>query len=194
LLSQQNQLWTGRVQNRINDNGFSLLGVGDTAGKEHGLYAGLTGLLSTIYTTFLAYPIDGQGSANTIQAQRFCKGNLMCSQWRRVCLVKLSTEQRNGLRGSERLPSDYTACVEFLWHWAAALLDRRWIVTFQRVSWIMFLPHQSMFWFHSVDGREDDIRRMTLSSAENNGEYDMDWYSEVLLIIAFPSCHMCQCR
>jgi hypothetical protein len=47
-----------------------LLGVGEHYGMNLGLYAGLTGLLSTnLHNCFLAYPIEGQGSANTLQAQ-----------------------------------------------------------------------------------------------------------------------------
>jgi hypothetical protein len=118
--------WTGRVQNQINDNGFFSLRRGWT---DMVLYAGLTGLLSTnLHNFFFGVSIDGQRICQHHPGTEIFARGTRCAPVKTVCVWwRLSTEQRLVWEDLKRLPSDYTACVEFLWHWAAALLDRRCI-------------------------------------------------------------------
>ena len=146
----------------------SLVGVGEHYGMNLGLYAGLTGLLSTnLHNCFLAYPIEGQGSANTIEAQD------------KILQVELDgLRSKEGVSGAviDRtkeigLKADlkgYHQTIRLVSSFCGIQQRHCWIETMccdgigpNQYKFDYVFPRQSMFWFHSVGGREDDIRRMT---------------------------------
>jgi hypothetical protein len=146
----------------------SLLGVGEHCGVNLGLLAGLTGLLSTnLQNCFLARPIEGQGSANTLQAQNvILQGELDMLRSKdgasgevidRTKEIGLRADLK-GCRQTTRLVSSFCGIEQR--HCGIENVCCDGIGPNQSKLDHAF-PRQSMFWFHSVDGREDDIRRMT---------------------------------
>jgi hypothetical protein len=146
----------------------SLLGVGEHCGMNLGLHAGLTGLLSTnLHNCLLAHPVEGQGSANTLQAQNvILQGELdMLRSKDGVSGESIDSTKEIGLRA------------DLKGHRQTMRLVSSFCGIEQRHCWIEnnccdgigphqskldhAFPRQSVFWFHSVDGREDNIRRMT---------------------------------
>jgi hypothetical protein len=145
-----------------------LLGVGEHYGMNIGLYAGLTGLLSTnLHNCFLMYPIVGQGSANTLQAQNEIlqseldilrnKEGISGEVVDRMKEIGLRADLK-GYRKTVRLVSSFCG-IEQRYCWVENICCDG--IGPNQAKFDYAFPGQSMFWFHSVNGRKDDIRRMT---------------------------------
>jgi hypothetical protein len=146
----------------------SLLGVGEHYGMNLGLYAGLTGLLSAnLHNCFLTYPIAGQGSANTLQAQDDIlqaeldvlrsKEGISGEVVDRIKEIGLRADLK-GYHKTVRLVSSFCG-IEQRYCWVENICCDG--IGPNQTKFDYAFPGQSMFWFHLVDGRKDDIRRMT---------------------------------
>jgi hypothetical protein len=146
----------------------SLPGVGEHYGMNFGLYAGLTGLLSTnIHNCFLAYPIEGQGSANTLEEHnKTLQGELDVLRSKdgisgqvvdRIKEIGLKADLK-GYHQTIRLVSSFCG-IEQRHYWVETICCDG--IGPNQTKFDYAFPGQSIFWFHSENGREDDIRRMT---------------------------------
>ena len=144
-----------------------LLGVGEHYGMNIGLYAGLTGLLSNnLHNCFLMYPISGQGSADTLQTQNDIlekeldvlrtKENISGDVVERIKEIGLKADLK-GYHKTVRLLSSFCG-IEQRFCWIESICCDG--IGPNQTKFDYAFPGQSMFWFHSVDGRKDDIRRM----------------------------------
>ena len=145
-----------------------LPGVGEHYGMNLGLYAGLTGLLSTnLYNCFLMYPILGQGSAETLEKQnKILQTELdILRNKEGICGEVVDRMKEIGLRADLK---GYRKTVRLVSRFCGIEQRYCWVENIccdgigpNQTKFDYAFPGQSMFWFHSVDGRKDDIRRMT---------------------------------
>jgi hypothetical protein len=141
----------------------SLPGVDEHFGMNLGLYAGLTGLISkNLHNCFLSYPIAGQGSATTIETENVTlqaeleEMDLSGSTMERVKEIGLRSDLK-GYRQTVRLLSSFCG-IEQRYCWIENTCCDGIGPNKGKTDYAF--PDQSIFWFHSLGSRKDDIRRM----------------------------------